>query len=134
MIGCPDPTDQFQLAYFGTFAVLFQFGWAVVQISHLSMIPGLSGGSDSERTSLTSIRYAATVAAFVVVYCVTWAWLGSAHDRIGPQDQYAFQNAAVVCVVVGGATSVFFHVVVKTPTAVQSVVLNDSQLYTVFHV
>ena len=108
MVGCPShpPSDQFKLVYFTIFAVVFQLGWAIVQISHLSMIPGLSDGCDRERTSLTSIRYAATVIAFVVVYCVTWAWLGYTEDEegkktIGPEDQQAFQNASLVCVGVG---------------------------------
>ena len=52
----PDPSQTTQLAYFAVFAVIFQFGWAAVQISHLSMIPSLST-LDSERTSLTTVRY-----------------------------------------------------------------------------
>ena len=62
---------------------------------------------------------------------------GSAEEaddkKIGPEDQEAFQNAATVCVGVGGATSLLFHLVVKTPQAVQShqPALDDAQLYSV---
>ena len=137
MVGCPSypaSSDQFKLVYFTTFAVVFQLGWAIVQISHLSMIPVLSGGCDRERTSLTSIRYAATVIAFVVVYCVTWAWLGYNEEEegkktIGPEDQQAFQNASLVCVGFGGATSLLFHLIVKSPQSSRHVPLLDDDDY-----
>ena len=44
-----------QVIYYSAFAVIFQFGWAACQISHLAMIPALAE-DQNERTGLTSIR------------------------------------------------------------------------------
>ena len=53
----PDPTPlAAKLVYFAVPIVIFQFGWASVQISHLSLIPELTP-NQSERVGLNSIRY-----------------------------------------------------------------------------
>ena len=57
------------------FVVVFQFGWAATQISHLAMIPELTPSQD-ERTGLTAIRYSATVMSNIAVYLLAWAFLG----------------------------------------------------------
>ena len=44
-----------QMVYYAAFAVVFQFGWASVQISHLALIPSLSH-NQNERTGLTALR------------------------------------------------------------------------------
>ena len=50
-IGCNNASLLFQMAYFITFIVVFQFGWAASQVSHLAMIPELTPSQD-ERTGL----------------------------------------------------------------------------------
>ena len=45
-----------KITYFAIPIVIFQFGWASVQISHLSLIPELTPNK-SERVGLNSIRY-----------------------------------------------------------------------------
>ena len=45
-----------QMVYYAAFAVVFQFGWASVQISHLALIPSLSH-NQNERTGLTALRW-----------------------------------------------------------------------------
>ena len=55
-----------QLAYYATFIVIFQFGWASTQIAHLAAIPDLSG-CQNERTGLTAIRYSMTVISTIMV-------------------------------------------------------------------
>ena len=55
-IGCSHADQSAQLVYFVAFVVIFQFGWAATQISHLSMIPDLTP-CQNERTGLTAIRY-----------------------------------------------------------------------------
>ena len=47
--------------------LIFQFGWACSQISHLSAIPALAQ-NQNERTSLTAIRYSVTIMSQVMVY------------------------------------------------------------------
>ena len=55
-----------QLAYYATFIVIFQFGWASTQIAHLAAIPDLSE-CQNERTGLTAIRYSMTVISTIMV-------------------------------------------------------------------
>lgn len=53
-----NPADDWLLIfYYVALIVLFQIGWAVVQISHLSLIPDLNQ-SQRGRAELTAIRYA----------------------------------------------------------------------------
>ena len=54
------------MAYYATFVVIFQFGWASTQISHLAAIPDLSI-CQNERTGLTAIRFGMTVISTILV-------------------------------------------------------------------
>ena len=54
------------MIYYSTFIVVFQFGWASTQISHLAAIPDLSE-CQNERTGLTAIRFAMTVISTILV-------------------------------------------------------------------
>uniref|UniRef100_A0A915DAL7 Uncharacterized protein n=1 Tax=Ditylenchus dipsaci TaxID=166011 RepID=A0A915DAL7_9BILA len=90
-----DTSDWYKIAWYIPFIMLFQFGWACVQISHLSLIPELSK-SDSKRMSMNSFRYeAATV--------------------IGPHDLHTFRNLDGIAVGVGLLTTGLFFVSVKEP-------------------
>ncbi|XP_011494266.1 PREDICTED: major facilitator superfamily domain-containing protein 12-like isoform X2 [Ceratosolen solmsi marchali] len=115
-IGCQLAHQWAQLIYYAAFVVIFQFGWASVQISHLSLIPDLTQ-SDEERTTLTVIRYSFTVASNVLVYCVTWAVLDitseNSSDKIGPNDMHKFQQIVLIGMLVGLITTIIFHVLVK---------------------
>ena len=71
---CEKEGEMAVVAYYSAFVVLFQFGWATVQISHLSMIPDITA-CENTRMGLTSIRYAATVMSSILVYCITWLLL-----------------------------------------------------------
>ena len=65
---CDENTHQYaKLVYFSSFMLIFQFGWACSQISHLSAIPALAQ-NQNERTSLTAIRYSVTIMSQVMVY------------------------------------------------------------------
>lgn len=55
-IECQSSHKSAQLVYYAAFVVIFQFGWAAVQISHLSLIADLTP-KDQERIQLTAIRY-----------------------------------------------------------------------------
>lgn len=54
-VGCENTHQWAQLVYYAAFVVIFQFGWAAVQISHLSLVPELTP-TDHERTQLIAIR------------------------------------------------------------------------------
>ena len=74
-IGCSNAGLISKMFYFIMLVVVFQFGWAATQISHLAMIPELTPSQD-ERTGLTAIRYSATVMSNIAVYLLAWAFLG----------------------------------------------------------
>ena len=60
--------------YYAPFVVIFHFGWASTQISHLSLIPQLTSDKN-ERVALNAIRYAFTVMSNLFVYGITYLLL-----------------------------------------------------------
>lgn len=95
--------------------VIFQIGWAAVQISHLSMIPSLTS-SLLGRTELTAIRYSAQVSAAVVVFIVTWIVLpnnGESMVLLDEKDDYKFRNIVIVITGIGLTATTFFHIFLK---------------------
>lgn len=62
-VGCTNSSQWAQVIYFAGFIVIFQFGWAAVQVSHLSLIPVLAHDERS-RTELTALRYEFTMFFF----------------------------------------------------------------------
>ena len=60
--------------YYSLFVVIWVFGYATTQTSHLSMIPDLTTDK-STRMTLTSVRYSATVMSNVLVYFIAWLLL-----------------------------------------------------------
>ena len=49
--------------------IIFQFGWASTQISHLATIPDL-GKNQTDRTTLTAFRYIMTNLSTILVYLI----------------------------------------------------------------
>lgn len=123
-LGCTSDTSPIaQLVYYSSFIVIFQFGWAAVQIAHLSLIPDLTACSD-ERTEINAWRYAGTVISNVIVYSVIWALLGLDDDDSGseasegshhvcPSDAPRFRDLVLIVVGIGIVFSIIFHVFVK---------------------
>ena len=67
---------------------------------------------------LTAWRSGMTVLANVLVYLVAWAILNrSSNDMICPDDAYAFRNLMLVCISIGAAASIGYHLSVKFPNA-----------------
>ncbi|CAL4094563.1 unnamed protein product, partial [Meganyctiphanes norvegica] len=93
--------------------VIFQFGWASTQVSHLSLIPDLTT-DENERDELNIIRYFFDVSSDVLVYLVTWMVFTQEgegfNSQIDPTDARKFTIVTVVVVVVGSMTSTLFHV------------------------
>ncbi|TRY78511.1 hypothetical protein TCAL_08125 [Tigriopus californicus] len=113
-IGCQTADDEAQLVYYAAFVIIFQFGWAATQISHLSLIPDLTD-CQNERTGLTAYRYGATVLSSISIYLITWLFLGTAggDDMIGPEDDVQFRNIMLCAVGLGAAASALFHYLVQ---------------------
>lgn len=146
-IGCEGAHQYAQLVYYAAFVVIFQFGWAAVQISHLALVPELTP-AEHERTQLIAIRFTFTVFSNVLVYCIMWAVLHVTSDeydsQIGPGDIYKFQKVVLIGIATGLVASFIFHVVVKESangdangsflhrnTRTASVLLKDIRLYQV---
>lgn len=116
-VGCNSADQWAQLIYYAAFVVIFQFGWAAVQISHLALVPELTP-TEHERTELIAIRYSFTVLSNVLVYCITWAVLHitsnqDTNAQIGPQDAQKFQKVVFIGIGIGAVASFIFHIFVK---------------------
>uniref|UniRef100_A0A914WRW1 Uncharacterized protein n=1 Tax=Plectus sambesii TaxID=2011161 RepID=A0A914WRW1_9BILA len=84
-------SEWVMFAWFVPFIMIFQFGWAAVQISHLALIPELSK-VDSSRTTMNSLRYAFTVLANVAVFGLLALFLSSASTEVvEPADLPSFR-------------------------------------------
>lgn len=97
--------------YFTIVILLFQLGWAIVQITHLAMIPELSK-NQRDRSDLTATRYSASVCSNVVVFIVTWAVLHARNKtdtKIGPSDGFRFRDISLILMLFGVSMTVLFH-------------------------
>lgn len=118
------------LFYFSLCITLFQSGWAVVQISHLAILPELST-TQRDRSELNSVRYCMSIFSNITVFVLAWMILhirNRSTDRIGASDfdkfrvslkmiSYQFiiyfnfqQNIAILLTIVGILTTVIFQI------------------------
>ncbi|XP_031554631.1 major facilitator superfamily domain-containing protein 12-like isoform X2 [Actinia tenebrosa] len=116
-VGCSNPSHMAMFIYYAPFIVVFQFGWAATQISHLSLIPELIT-NDQEKCDLNAIRYAATVASNIFVFIITWIMLDSGKEASDPNqlstsDATAFMYVVFIVVGVGLFFVTIFHIGVK---------------------
>lgn len=114
-ISCSHDPVENQFWYYALFIFIFQFGWASVQISHLSLIPELTKDKN-ERVELNSIRYAFTVLSNLAVYGIFWLLfdLGSqSDDPLGPADSYKFQILVFIVCGIGVFFTFIFHIGTK---------------------
>ncbi|XP_030631472.1 major facilitator superfamily domain-containing protein 12a [Chanos chanos] len=123
-LGCNQYTPQWaSLTYFTPFIVIFQFGWAATQISHLSLIPELVS-CEHAKVELTAYRYAFTVIANITVYAVAWLLFhfqsgqddGPMADNLGPYDIPIFRDLSLIVLGIGALFSLLFHLGTKEKT------------------
>ncbi|XP_041464222.1 major facilitator superfamily domain-containing protein 12-like isoform X1 [Lytechinus variegatus] len=122
VFGGEDAEDWARFIYYAPFVVIFQFGWAATQISHLSLIPEITA-EDGERVELNAIRYAFTVMSSIFVYLVTYLLLqlndkddvSNTQSSLDPDDIPQFRYLVVIVVCVGTVFSFFFHLGTKEP-------------------
>lgn len=113
-LGCSSLTPQWaSLLFFVPFIVIFQFGWAAVQISHLSLIPELVR-CEHAKVELTAYRYAFTVVANITVFALAYLLFhvhsGRDMDTLGPADMPVFRDLALIVIGIGLVFSLLFHV------------------------
>ncbi|GIY20405.1 major facilitator superfamily domain-containing protein 12 [Caerostris darwini] len=114
-IGCSNSTQDAKFLYYGAFIVIFQFGWAAVQVSHLSLIPDLTPLS-CERVELNSYRYAMTVLSNISTYgalLIIFGVVDAGDKHTGPADLPVFRNVSLCVVGVGLFFSILFHIFTK---------------------
>lgn len=107
------------LVYYAPFIVLFQFGWAAVQNSHLSLIPQLAE-TEACRIRLNSIRFAFTVFSNIMVYTSAFLLLrfnevDNGSDQLSPADAQNFLYLVLMVTGAGCIFSLMFHLFVKEP-------------------
>ncbi|KAJ8270560.1 hypothetical protein GJAV_G00116400 [Gymnothorax javanicus] len=121
-LGCDEYMPQWVgLLYFIPFIIIFQFGWAATQISHLSLIPELVSCQHA-KVELTAYRYAFTVIANITVYAVAWLLFHfqtvggedpDVTDSLGRIDIPVFRDLALIVLGIGAVFSVLFHLGTK---------------------
>ncbi|GAB6018971.1 Major facilitator super domain-containing protein 12 [Chamberlinius hualienensis] len=117
-LGCQNTEDYMQMIYYSSFIIIFQFGWASVQVAHLSLIPDLTK-NPNEKTELSANRNVFTVLSNVCVYGIAWAILGTTADNeFTENDLTAFRNIALIVTGIGIFFSIIFHIAVKEPKLV----------------
>ncbi|XP_056637557.1 major facilitator superfamily domain-containing protein 12-like [Diorhabda sublineata] len=108
-VGCSRDRDSAELFYYAMFVIIFQFGWASVQISHLSLIPELTP-NERDRTKLTAVRYSFTVMSNVLVYVIAWLVLRiNESSKIGPGDELKFEHVVWSVLIVGSTCTAVFQ-------------------------
>lgn len=115
-IGCTMAHKWAQMFYYAAFILIFQIGWAAVQISHLGLLPELAE-DDHTRSHLTAVRYGFTVFSNLFVYIITWIVLRVTGEcdkqQIGPGDEWKFRQVVYIVMSVGIVTTILFHLSVK---------------------
>ena len=111
-IMCEDSSEKSQIVYYSAFIIIFQIGWAAVQISHLSLIPDLTPIS-SERVGLNAFRYGFTVFSTITVYLAMFILLkvnsGNDVSQITSEDYITFREVTFIILGLGVITSIIFH-------------------------
>ena len=95
--------------YYTFVFVLTNIGYAIVAISHNSIILKLAK-SESNQVLLASIKTSGTAIACILIYVTAYFCLGVAEDNL---DSNAFTSFVLTTSVVGAASSVIFHLLVR---------------------
>ncbi|XP_061153552.1 major facilitator superfamily domain containing 12b isoform X2 [Syngnathus typhle] len=117
-LACSANTPQWaKVVYFAPFIIVFQFGWAATQISHLSLIPELVS-TESAKVELTAYRYAFTVVSNITVYTVAFLLFHflaqeDMTDNLGSADIPLFRMLSLIVLGVGAVFSFIFHIGTK---------------------
>lgn len=113
-------SSGYDFYYYIPFIIVFQIGWASVQISHLALIPFLTT-TNKQRADLNSKRYSLLIVANTFVYVIAWFLFKQtsrgtpceAKDSIGEEDASSFLKLAGCSVGSGLVMSVLFHALVN---------------------
>eukprot|EP00164_Ancoracysta_twista_P001093 GFYU01001429.1.p1 GENE.GFYU01001429.1~~GFYU01001429.1.p1 ORF type:complete len:508 (+),score=176.94 GFYU01001429.1:227-1750(+) len=104
-------SSTFEVLYYAVFASLFNFGWAAVQVSHMTLVTELSP-CESQRCRCNGARFAGTVSASLSVYFLVWAiW------EIFPSwaEAAKYETLGICVIVIGLMCTVVLMIGVKEP-------------------
>nr|VZI48431.1 unnamed protein product [Spirometra erinaceieuropaei] len=79
-----------RVIYYAPFVILFQVGWACVQISHLALLSDLTH-NPSERVLLASLRYFCTVLSSLAVYLIAFLLLHQS-PSVGSRSRFSVSS------------------------------------------
>lgn len=110
---CQNSEAWARFIYYAPFVVIFQFGWASTQISHLALIPQLTQ-CENERVSLNAIRYAFTVMSNLCVYVMAYLFFkfndsNESDTEVTSIDAPKFQYLSFIVLGVGIIFQIIFH-------------------------
>ncbi|CAI7994339.1 Major facilitator superfamily domain-containing protein 12 [Geodia barretti] len=114
-LGCSDAPPEYQVIYFTSFAVVFQFGWAATQIAQLSLIPELVRDK-TEQVGLNAMRTTFTIVANIIIFVcflVLFATFKNDTNSISPDDKDVFWIVAIIAVVLGFLFGVPFQILIR---------------------
>ncbi|XP_022189225.1 major facilitator superfamily domain-containing protein 12 [Nilaparvata lugens] len=101
-----------QAVYYPPIITIFQTGWAIVQIAHLSIMPEMTP-SVSERAELTALRYTFSMASQIFVYLIAWVFFsdleGMNMKLLAPKDSGRFQHITILSASIGIFCTLFFY-------------------------
>jgi Na+/melibiose symporter-like transporter len=88
----PQDSEWWKVLWFAPFIMIFQFGWAATQISHLALIPELSSDAN-KRVSMNSYRNAFSVVANLSIFTCLYILLNFNNEEktISPNDLKYFR-------------------------------------------
>lgn len=116
--GFDDASQMGMVIFLVPFVVIFQFGWAATQVSHLSLIPVITP-YESERDFLNALRFSIDVVSDIVTYVVVWMIFdltpkpaGDDH-KINAEWANKFTWIVLIISCFGAILSFFFHIGVR---------------------
>ncbi|VDK64666.1 unnamed protein product [Onchocerca ochengi] len=123
-------TDWKLFAWYAPYVIVFQIGWAAVQISHLALLPELTY-DESRRTTMNSVRHGFTVVANLIIFAVlsVLLYLDDSGSAVGPRDLRHFNIVAGMVIVLGLVTGIIFYTVIKEPSRNGHIIVSTSLRY-----
>uniref|UniRef100_A0AC35FNE4 Major facilitator superfamily domain-containing protein 12 n=1 Tax=Panagrolaimus sp. PS1159 TaxID=55785 RepID=A0AC35FNE4_9BILA len=110
-----DTSENWTLAYYIPLVMMFQIGWASMQVNHLALIPTIAEQESCQRTLSTS-RLSASVLANLTVFIILFIrFTLDSEDMIGPDDLTHFRSLAFIVVGAGVVVTIFFYILCREP-------------------
>ncbi|XP_054717075.1 major facilitator superfamily domain-containing protein 12-like [Uloborus diversus] len=120
--GCQNADEYALMMMLIPLVIIFQVGWAAVQVSHLSLIPVITP-HEGERDFLNVLRYAFDIASDIGTYVVVWCVIDLTKEPTQTfhtvTGEYANKFMLIVLLIIGIGTffSMVFHIGVKENTS-----------------